>query len=202
MKDIKVTFSDTSRDFSGWVLEKCRRVLMGLCAVMRDHPEIVNDGSFQDALNNALKLYALSHGNVNGIRCELVYTLLVRFNVDGYFFLEDLLYDTKFGSIMGQIMQSERDEKILELIETNDKHNRTTLAELLGKSDRNNRWISQISEDLEHVHNGAKTWDWFYNKHCNDRNTFTPQFSNSFIRDVYEYFHSDAYKTADDVVIG
>lgn len=100
MKDIKITFSDTSRDFSGWVTEKCGRVLMSLCAVMREQPEIINDVSFQDALDNTLNLYALSYGNLNGISCELVYTLLVDFNVDGYFFLEDLLHGTRFGSVI------------------------------------------------------------------------------------------------------
>ena len=202
MKDMKVTFSDTPYDFAGWTEEKCGRLLMGLCRTMKNQPEIINDDSFQDALDNALKLFALSHGNLNGICCNLIYTLLVRFNVAGYDFLEDLLYGTKSSSIMKQIMQLERDEEIMQLIEANDKLNRTRIAELLGRSDCSSKWISQISEDIEYVHYGEKTWDWFYNKHHNDRNTFTLQFDNSFIQEVYEYFHSDAYKTADDVVTG
>ena len=37
MKDMKVTFSDTTYDFAGWTTEKCGRVLAGLCGVIRDH---------------------------------------------------------------------------------------------------------------------------------------------------------------------
>ena len=201
MQDIKVTFSDVPYDFSGWVIEKCERILLGLCITLRDLPEIVNNDGFQDTLDNALKMYALSHGNLNGIRCDLTHALLVRHNIDGYYFLEDLLNNTKSSIIMGKIMQSERNDKILELIEANDKLNRTVLAEMLEKSDQKNLWITQLSEDLEQVHNGIKTWDWFYSKHYNDRNTFMPQFDDEFIRTVYEYFHSEAYKTADDIAI-
>lgn len=199
MKNMNVTFSDTSFDFAGWTTEKCGRVLMDLCLVIRDHPEIANDDSFQDALDNTLKLFALCHGNLNGIRCNLVYEMLLQFNVEGYYFLEDLIHNTRAGSIMKHIMQSERDEKVLELIEANDKLNRTKIAELLAKSDSTNTWVSQVSDDIEYVHNGLKTWDWFYQKHCNDRNTFELHFSDDLIRQVYEYFHSDAYRDADDV---
>lgn len=199
---MKVIFSDTSRDFAPWTAEKCGNLLFYICFTMKDHPEIVNDDNFQYVLDNALKLFALSHGNLNGIYCDLVYRLLVRFNTDGYDFLKDLLHGSQQGSIMTQIMQFERNEEILQLIEANNKHNRTKIAELLAKSKQTNNWISQISDDIEHVHNGIKTWDWFYRKHYNDRNTFALQFDDRFIQEVYEYFHSDEYKTADDAITG
>lgn len=201
MKDMKITFSDRPENFAGWMSEKCENLLFDLCLTMKDHPEIVNDDNFQYVLDDALKLFALSHGNLNGICCDLVYKLLVRFNTDGYDFLKDLLCGSQRSSIMAQIMQLERDEKILQLIEANNKLNRTKIEELLAKSQHTNKWTSQISEDIEYVHNGIKTWDWFYSKHFNDRNTFTLQFDDRFIQEVYEYFHSDAYKTADDVVL-
>ena len=128
---MKVTFSDATCDFTGWTIEKCGRALASLCGVMRDCPDVVNNYNFQEALDNTLKLFALSNENLNGISCDLIYTLLIRFNTDGYYFLEDLLQNTKSGNIMKQIMQSERDERILELIEANNKLNRTVLAESL-----------------------------------------------------------------------
>lgn len=201
MKNMKVTFSDTTLDFAGWTIEKCGQALMDLCLVIRDHPQIVDNDFFQDALDNVLKLFALCHGNLNGIRCNLVYEMLLQFNVEGYYFLEDLIHNTTVGSIMRRIMQSERDEKVLELIEANDKLNRTEIARLLAKSDSTNTWISQVFDDIELVHNGVKTWDWFYQKHCNDRNTFELQFSDDLIHQIYEYFHSDAYRDADNVIV-
>lgn len=199
MENMSILFSDSPCDFSDWTTEKCGRVLMDLCIVMRDCPEIVSNDFFLDALDNALKLFGLCHGNLNGIRCDLVYTMLLRFNVEGYYFLEDLLYNTKLGNIMKHILQTERDEEILKLIEANDKRNRTILAELLAKANHSNKWVAQIAYDIEYVHDGSKTWDWVYQKHCNDRHTFTPQFNDDLIRQVYDYFNSDAYKNADNI---
>lgn len=197
MKDMKVIFSDTSRDFSPWVREKCQNLLSDLCWVIKESPEIVNKGFFTNAFDEALKLYALSHENLNGISCDLVTTLLFRYNVDGYMFLEDLIFKRKQSAIMRKVMCSERDEEILVLIEQNDKSNRQKLAELLAQSDQTNPWILNIAEDLEYVHNGEKKWEWFYDLHKNDRNTFTPYFEDAFIKEVYDYFHSDDYFNAD-----
>jgi len=197
MKDMKVIFSDTSRDFSPWVREKCQNLLIDLCWVIKESPEIVNNAFFTNAFDDALKLYALSHGNLNGIRCGLVNSLLFRYNVDGYYFLEDLIFKRKQSAIMEKIMCSKHDEEILVLIEQNDKSNRQKLAVLLAQSDQTNPWILNIAEDLEYVHNGEKTWEWFYDLHKNDRNTFTPYFEDSFIQKVYDYFHSDDYFNAD-----
>ena len=148
-------------------------------------------------------LYALTHGNLNGIYCALVYELLKRFNIDGCDFLRDLINGTKNGKIMQRVMQEERDEEILKLIETNKKSNRQVLAEKLSQSDQSNLWIRNLEDELEHVHMGEETWEWFYNRHCNDRNTFKPHFEDDFIRKVYEYFQSDEYRNADaDIIAG
>ena len=92
----------------------------------------------------------MAHENLNGIYCDLVYELLSRFNVDGYYFLEDLINGTKHGKIMRRIMQAERDNDILELIEANDKGNRTVLAEKLSKSGHSNTCIATIEIHLNH----------------------------------------------------
>lgn len=203
MKNIKVTFSDTFHDFAGWTTEKTGRVLRGLSCVVGNHPELLDDDFFQEAFDNALKLYALTHGNLNGIYCALVYELLERFNIDGCDFLRDLINGTKNGKIMQRVMQEERDEEILKLIETNKKSNRQVLAEKLSQSDQSNLWIRNLEDELEHVHMGEETWEWFYNRHCNDRNTFKPHFEDDFIRKVYEYFQSDEYRNADaDIIAG
>ena len=193
---MKVMYSNDTRDFTNWVIEKNDRVLFGLCRMIRDNPGVLNDVNFCDSLENALKLFSLFHGNLNGIYCELVYNLLVHYHVDGYIFLEDILENKRSGKIMKNIMCTERDERVLKLIEENDKLNRTEIATLLARADKSNKWISEIAEDIEYVHDGIKSWEWFYNKHHNDRNTFEPYFEDEFIRKVYEYFHSDEYMNA------
>lgn len=199
MKDMKITFSDTNRDFSGWVKEKSGKVLKNLCRTIKNNKEIINDEWFNDALDDALKIFALTCENLNGIYCDKVRTLLVKYNVDGYNFLCDMIYNRKDSKIMQQIYREERDEKILNLIEENVATNRTLIAELLSAFDHTNSWINQIADDIELVHNGEKNWQWFYEKHYNDRNTLELQFENEFIREIYDYFQSDDFKDADTI---
>lgn len=198
MKDMKVVFSDATYDYSSWVHEKSGNVLLSLCGMLRDIPTLRENDSFLCGLNDALKIYALCNGNLNGICCKLVYTLLLENNIDGYYYLCDLIHGTERSTIMQDILQNKRDEKILELIEQNKKENRGAIAECFGRMSHKNRWAQQIATDIEYVHNGEQTWDWFYSKHWNDRNTFKPHFSNNFFRSLYEYFQSDDYKFADD----
>ena len=98
---------------------------------------------------------------------------------------------------MQDILQDKRNEDILELIEQNKKENRGAIAEQLARTTNPNRWVQQIAADIELVHNGEQSWDWFYTKHGNDRNTFKPHFTDDFFRMVYEYFQSEEYKNAD-----
>ena len=179
--------------------EKCGYVLLSLCAMIQEIPDVSDNDSFQDALDNSLKTYAFCCGNLHGIYCDLVRSLLVTYNVQGYQYLNDLIFGTKNSTIMKEIFQFERDKKILALIEQNDKLNRTEIARLLGHVIHPNRWTEEISADIELVHNGIQNWEWFYNKHHNDRDTFGLHFPNSLIREVYEYFNSDAYKLADNM---
>ena len=100
--------------------------------------------------------------------------------------------------MMQEVFQCEQSEEILTLIEQNDKLNRTKIASLLSRIAKPNRWTEEVANDLDLVHNGVQSWEWFYGKHHNDRHTCQPYFSNSQVREVYEYFQSDAYKTADE----
>lgn len=199
MKDMAIKFSDTPINFSGWMKEKCRNVILSLCGALRECPDVMNTESFRLALDDALKIYALCCENLNGIYNNLVYSLLITYNVDGYFFLEDLISGTKNSSMMQEVFQCERSEEILTLIEQNDKLNRTKIASLLSHIAKPNRWTEEVANDLELVHNGIQSWGWFYDKHHNDRHTRQPYFYNSQVREVYEYFQSDAYKTADEI---
>lgn len=201
MKDMTIKFSDTPCDFSAWMQEKCGNILLSLCITLRDCPDVMNNRSFLCALDDALKIYALCHGNLNGIRCELVYSLLTTYSSEGYFFLEDLISGTKNSSLMKEVLQNAKSEEILALIEQNNKINRTKIASLLGHITKPNRWIKEVANDLELVHNGVQNWEWFYGKHHNDRYTYQPYFSNRQIREVYEYFQSDVYKTADEIAV-
>ena len=198
MKDMKVTFSDTTRDYSTWLHEKNRSVLRSLCALLRDIPSVKENASFLVALSEALKVYALCNENLNGIYCKLVYDFLVEYNIEGYFYLQDLVHGTEGSSIMEDVMQNKRDEEILVLIAENKKENRSIIAERLARMPKLNRWATQIADDIERVHNGERTWNWFYDKHWNDASTFRLHFSKTVYRELYDYFQSVDYMTADD----
>lgn len=199
MKDMEIKFSDVPYDFSPWLQEKCENVLMELCRALQENPDFGNSFFFQTALFESLKIYALCCENLNGIYCELVRSLLIKYNIEGYHFLQDLVNGTQQSTFMKEIFQAGYDEKILELIEGNERSTRTKIAELLAHIEHPSCWITEIKNDIEFVHNGEKSWEWFHTKHGHDRDIFQPAFSDSFIKEVYEYFQSDAYKFADDV---
>lgn len=197
MKDIKIVFSDDTRNFAGWMHEKSSNVLRDLCDMLRDIPSLKENDGFLSALGNSMKIYALCNGSLNGICCDIVYTLLLEYNVNGYSYLEDLIHGTERSSIMQDVLQNKRDEKVLELIEQNKRENRGLIAEYLARMPQRNCWAEQIAGDIEYVHDGEQSWDWFYAKHGSDRYAFKPHFSSEFFRKVYEYFQSDEYKYAD-----
>lgn len=203
MKDMEIRFSDVPYDFSPWLHEKCGNVLMGLCGILQENPGVENSSYFQSALFDALKIYALCCGNLNGICCELVDSLLLKYNIEGYYFLSDLINGTRRSSFMLEIVPDEHEERILELIEENERTNRTEIAQLLACIPHPSHWAKEIENDIEFVHNGEESWEWFYAKHGQDRNTFRATSFNSLlkedslIKEVYEYFQSDTYKSAD-----
>ena len=198
MKDMKVTFSDVTYDYAAWLHQKNSSVLRSLCALLRDIPAVKENASFLGALSEALKVYALCNENLNGIYCNLVYDFLVEYNIEGYLYLQDLVNGTEGSSIMEDVMQNKRDEEILVLIAENKKENRTAIAERLARMPKLNSWAAKIAADIECVHNGEHTWNWFYNQHWNDASTFRLHFSKTAYRDLYDYFQSVDYMTADN----
>lgn len=188
MKDLKVKFSDDSRDFSGWAEEKTNNAIKSLCWMVKENSSLKNDFNFRCAIRDLLKLYALYSEILDVVDLDMLSKLLLEYNFDGYEFLEDLIHDSKRGKLMKEIYQDERSEDILELIETNDKENRSKIAELLAVCSLKNAWVEYVADDIEEVHQGRKDWEWFYKRHCDDRSTFELKFTDCFIKEVYEYF--------------
>ena len=58
---------------------------------------------------------------------------------------------------------------IIQLINENKKTNRTLIAVELSKIKKKDLLIQSIEEDIELVHQGEKSWEWFYNKHKLDK---------------------------------
>ena len=159
-----------------------------MCWVLREYPGLKEDSNFQCAVGDSVNLFALFAEDLQKIACNKIYRLILQYDIDGYEFLEDLIHDSKCGKLMKEIYQDERSEEILELIEANDKENRSKIAELLAVCSLKNAWVEHVADDIEEVHQGRKDWEWFYKRHCDDRSTFELKFTDSFIKEVYEYF--------------
>lgn len=200
MNPVEVFVSGTPYDMGGWTIEKSENVLRNMCYLMESIPSVIEDDNFQCMLDDMLKLYAVFHGNLNKIHCNKVLSLLIRFNIQGYLFLNDLVYDDKSSSFMKKVIEIKRDEKILLLIEDNNKINRTKIAELLAQSNNSDSWVCRLTEDLEEVHYGEKSWEWFYQRHCHDRSFYRTKV-DSLILDVFNYFHSKEAESANCVRI-
>ena len=191
MKNLKVKFNDDSRDFSGWAEEKTNNVIKSLCWMLRENSSLKDDFNFRCAIKDLLKLYALYSEILDVVNLDMLSKLILEYNFDGYEFLEDLIHDSKSSKLMKEIYQDERVEEILLLIEENTNENRTKIAELLAVCSLKNAWVERVRDDIEEVHQGRKTWEWFYQKHSDDRSTFKLSFNDSFIKEVYEYFKTE-----------
>lgn len=190
MKDLKITFSDDYRNFTPWVEEKTNNVIKSLCWMLQEDSTLKDDFNFRCAIGDLLKLYALYSGILDVVNLDMLGKLIIGYNFDGYEFLEDLIHGSKRGKLMKEIYQDEREEEILLLIEENDKENRTKIGELLAVCSLKNAWIECVADDIEEVHQGREDWEWFYKRHCDDRSTFELKFTDSFIKEVYDYFQS------------
>lgn len=191
MKGIKVTFEDDCREFSTWTLEKIENALRNLCWLINESPEIINQSSFCSSLDYTLELYALFNCDLHTISSECVYKLLKEYNIEGFYFLKDLINGTEKSKFITLIKQSIRDEQILCLIEENNKLNRTLLAEPLEQSYPKDEWLKSVIDDLEYVHHGEKTWEWFYNIHSEDRSQYQPRITDPLIMEVYDLLKSN-----------
>ena len=197
MKDMKITFSDDVREFSSWMCEKCGNVLSSLCLMLKEKPELSEDASFTQALDDALLVFALVNEHLNGIHTKMVNQLLINYNMEGYYFLKDLINKSCRSNLMKKAIDFQPNEEIIELIEENNKLNRTKIAEKIYQLNYQSPWIKQIANDLEYVHNNEKTWDWFYTKHCNDKANFKLTFEDDFIKEIYDYFNSEEFENSE-----
>ena len=193
-KKIAVYTENDNRNFFGWTIEKVSKALSSLCRMVSNDGNIKNDTDFQLALSYTLSVYAYFHGDLTKISCEITEKLLFNYGYEGYLYLEDLIHETSNSLLLKNKRAIENEKEIahniIRLINENKPSNRTLIANELSKvNSTKNQWFIQIDNDIEYVHQGEKTWEWFYLKHYNDM-YIQEKPTDSFLQEVYDYFKS------------
>ena len=174
MDDLKIIRDGDCRNFASWTIEKLSNAISGLADLITECPNIKNSDSFHNALYYNLLVYGYLVGGLTDFTENGNFAwLILDYGNDGFLFLKDLIYKSQQSEILKEINASKNDEiavnNIIQLINENKKTNRTLIAVELSKIKKKDLLIQSIEEDIELVHQGEKSWEWFYNKHKLDK---------------------------------
>ena len=174
MDDLKIIRDGDCRNFASWTIEKLSNAISGLADLITECPNIKNSDSFHNALYYNLLVYGYLVGGLTDFTENGNFAwLILDYGNDGFLFLKDLIYKSQQSEILKEINASKNDEiavnNIIRLINENKKTNRTLIAVELSKIKKKDLLIQSIEEDIELVHQGEKSWEWFYNKHKLDK---------------------------------
>lgn len=183
MSEMKLTIydEDTKQNFLPWMQEKIEHILTELLRISKhknktrkgtDNPIITDDdiinGNLDYAISDTIKIYSACYGISELYSDRDIFKFICNNYIDG---LEYVNYYFGISSQKGKIHKLLEDNEELEQIQsliTPDKLNRTLIHTHLAKLHYHNSWTEQISDDIEQVTYGEKSWDWFYNRHKND----------------------------------
>ena len=171
---LKIIRYGDCRNFASWTIEKLSNAISGLADLITECPNIKNSDSFHNALYYNLLVYGYLVGGLTDFTENGNFAwLILDYGNDGFLFLKDLIYKSQQSEILKEINASKNDEiavnNIIQLINENKKTNRTLIAVELSKIKKKDLLIQSIEEDIELVHQGEKSWEWFYNKHKLDK---------------------------------
>ena len=174
MDDLKIIRDGDCRNFASWTIEKLSNAISVLADLITECPNIKNSDSFHNALYYNLLVYGYLVGGLTDFTENGNFAwLILDYGNDGFLFLKDLIYKSQQSEILKEINASKNDEiavnNIIQLINENKKTNRTLIAVELSKIKKKDLLIQSIEEDIELVHQGEKSWEWFYNKHKLDK---------------------------------
>lgn len=179
---------DNDYDFAPWVIEKTTRSLSELSQLVDECPTIINSSAYMEALIQLLNVYVYLTGNLKKTDGVELSNIITTYGHDGFLFIEDLIYKKTQSEIVHKIQDVYSFRKIFQLIDENEKTNRTPLNVELDKINYKNDIYKQIENDIELVNQGEQDWAWFYERHKSDKlKTFTD--INEYIMQLYNDFN-------------
>lgn len=186
--NVVLNYGDLS--YLPWSIEKTEKSISEICWLIKSNPELCFNQSVELLIENTLAIYTMLRGALNCVDYKKAARLILKYNADGFRFLEDLLDQKENSEIMRSILRNSQNSKVLDLIRQNNRTNRTLIAEAIAGVKYPNEWIKAIADDLEKVHNGEKEWKWFYDLHCNDIVETGLVFEDTNVEDVFYEFYS------------
>lgn len=159
---------ETNRNFSTWVEEKLKIAIRSLCRMSHVNLSESECDNLKSALLYNIDLLSAVTGKEE-IRDERVIDFIFQRGVDAFEYVEYIFELTRNeGTYVRRIKDNDAIDEIMQHI-TPDKANRTELLSIIAPMKYKNSWVCNIEDDLEDVTTGEKTWDWFYNKHKDDK---------------------------------
>jgi hypothetical protein len=158
----------TNYNFSSWVNEKLKAAIRGICRISHENlSELDLDNLYNALLYNIVLLSATTgKGKMDDGK---VIDFIFNRGIDAFEYVEYIFKLTRYeGAYVKKIKDNDAIDEIMQHI-TPDKANRTELLSIIAPMKYKNSWVCNIEDDLEDVTMGEKTWDWFYNKHKDDK---------------------------------
>lgn len=173
--NIEIKDLDTGREFNTWMWEKLNRAI-AMSFHAKEHTTNENAlESIKMSLSYLMKIEFVLRGKIDNDG-ELFINLFVE--KDYVFFQKYIGLATSQGTNKKERFYNTEYEVFEEVkCLITKESNRTILEEKLQQYENSkisyNRWIKELQKDLEFVHQGQEKWEWFYEKHAQDRTPYT-----------------------------
>lgn len=175
-------------DYSPWVEEKIHNVIVQLLYTKPENED--NEYCVDSALYDALKIYGACTGRMDTLTDKEVLDFIYQYRRDGFDFVEYCLGLSTRKCDLFYLLEDNASVKRIKSLITPDKSNRTLIHEELAKLHHHNEWTKQISNDVEEVTIGNKSWEWFYSTHCNDDDSECMFSTPEIPKVLYEYLEN------------
>ena len=170
MGELHLTIIDeeTNRNFSPWVKEKLEIAIRSLCCISHKNLSEPDCDNLRSALLYNIDLLSAVTGK--GKLCDdKVIDFIFQRGIDAFEYVEYIFKLTsREGAYVRKVKDNDAIDEIMQYI-TPDKAGRTELHCIIARMEYKNYWVCRLEEDLEAVTTGEKTWNWFYDKHKDDK---------------------------------
>lgn len=164
---------ETKRNFKPWLEEKVIKAIEE-CFYAKENTESKAERChIEEALKRLLTIYFAVNGKTKDV--EILENLFAKKNLKFFHKFQSVaLLDNKTDAVKIAIPETEVYEQIKKLITPENRRTQLAMAiqEYQNCHGKGNSWMEGILNDLELVHSGIKTWDWFYSKHKNDETCY------------------------------
>lgn len=164
---------ETKRNFKPWLEEKVIKAIEECFYAKENIESKAERCHIEEALKRLLAIYFAVKGKAKDV--EILENLFAKRDLKFFCKFQSVaLLDNETEAVKMVIPETEVYDQIKRWIIPENKRTELALA-IQGYQNcygKGNNWFEGVWSDLELVHDGIETWDWFYNKHKNDETCY------------------------------